>query len=259
MLKSLIYLFDDTPDNNFDDKKLNELIFYIREEFQEYYNFLDSKGLVTKAHNDKHLEIHLPNNTELISDFFNLLNEIDGTNSSMLDCIVPEEGACKVLSGDDWKELDKILDKTQVVFKELYDTFLLYGLYVVKFEKLELHTDHSFTNEFFQFLTHYSYATIAFEMSAIDQQKYDDYIETNYMRGLRHLERAVLDAYKVLVTIVLKNVGKCISLPSKLSREQYAVIIEARQYEVDSISNNIDVKIKKYKKFLAMFEKLPTL
>ena len=102
---------------------------------------------------------------------------------------------------------------------------------------------------FHQFFTHYSYSHYVY----INRDKYlykglsenniYNHINNNTYRSARHLERLILDVYKVATEAFIKQ-------NNILSTDEYRNLLKVRQNELNKISVDILDKVKQYKEFL---------
>ena len=90
--------------------------------------------------------------------------------------------------------------------------------------------------EYGNFIAHFSFAYQAY---ASEQLQGADYINTNLLRGKRHLERAVLDAYKIIFAN-LASTGKLLT-PVELSN-----LLDTRQAEINGLCNSFENKVCSY-------------
>jgi hypothetical protein len=227
---SLIYIFD----INYSKKEYYYLLDYTLNYQTKYLNLLEEKKFISQDNkNDFNESILKDNIRNKIKAFKNLLQDIDKTKTNLKKSFISN-------TEDALHKDDTILEN---IFKHYYNAFKLYEKVIINLEQgSHLHSANSFMNEFHQFFSHYSRSEYAY---AISQQEghnkklYNKYINDNFQRGIRHLERAVLDIYKIIIIILQKN--------NKINKSQYYKLFQARQFEIDNISNSLENRIEEYK------------
>ena len=267
--ETLIYLFDV---EQLDEKK-EELFLNRVYNFQlEYHKVLmikfkyaklqkknnlteGEKSLLKKLNSNykKHNQIvHISGiNYGQLDAMHSILSELDETTPNLVNNFKNFQSNKKFSNEEIEKKLNKYQSGLGKIFLEYYNAYENYQK-IVKIYKEEnnetknskgLHSSHTFVNEFFQFLTHYSYAYVAFNKQKKDE--YITYIIENQRKSIGHLERAVLDIYKIISVILDKN--------NKIDTDSYLNLLNIRQGEIDNISNNIHDKINLYKNFIEKY------
>jgi hypothetical protein len=121
------------------------------------------------------------------------------------------------------------------------DAYYKYSQLKKRFENQgSLHSPRPFMIEFLCFFTHYSFALLVHtECATLRYQTFPEYIVDNLDRAEKHLHRAVLDIYKVIVVVLHSN--------EELTWKGVKEVICARQEEINTTSGNLDERIAKYK------------
>jgi hypothetical protein len=237
ILKILIYIFDK---DNFDDNKLNKLVDIILNYQHDYFNLLVKLELANKKHIDSYHNIKNHPIIDKLTGLGALLHKIDKTKFNIFKNIDTSKKASNISSR-------KLTNSLKSNFKAYYEAYKEYEKIIdsISMEKKinHLHSANSFIAEFHQFFTHFSYAQLAqIKLIKDESNNFNYFIQTNYDRGIKHLQRATLDIYKVIIVILIKN--------KKLSSNDYLYLIEVRQFEINNISLSFNKKLKKYKSFL---------
>lgn len=230
ILKELIYILDD---NQFNSEKLSVLLSYIYDYQQEYYKKLCELKEPSSEQKEKYTSLCRESLETRIKIFFDLLVELDKTNSDLITNIESNKPQNAI-------DLSFNNEYLKTVFESYYNAYKIYESFIEKFEKDEtnvLHSANSFINEFHQFFSHYSYAMF---IIGYEKDEYNYFVNNNHDRAIKHLERATLDIYKVIVLLLVRN--------NKL-KDKYK-LLEVRQHELDNISNNIHSKVDEYQSLI---------
>ena len=103
---------------------------------------------------------------------------------------------------------------------------------------------------FNHFLTHVSFAYEVYRLlDTLDEKQRElaeNYINANLHRGLRHLERSILDIYKIILVHFV-----CNSDFFEIKQIDYEEILKIRQYEINKLSNSFEEKISMYHSFVS--------
>lgn len=238
ILKILIYILDS---KKFDGEKSRDLFSLVFDYQKDYYNLLIELGAVSDKQS-KQYNILLTSNTiqDKSKKLSLLLSNIDRTNFNIFENISINNEVVSINTSE--------LENTFTIYYKAYKQYEKI-ISKIKLEKKEitLHSANPFIAEFHQFFTHFSYAKIAIIKQTKDKHNnFDYFVQTNYDRGVKHLQRATLDIYKVIIVILIKN--------NKLSSTNKLKLIQARQFEINNISLSFDEKIKRYKLFLNKIE-----
>lgn len=235
ILKILIYILDS---KNFNGERIRDLFLLVFDYQKEYYNLLVKLGAVNDKQSEQYNTL-LTSNTiqDKSKKLSSLLNKIDRTEFNIFE---------NIKTNNEFVSTD-MSDKLVNNFKTYYKAYKKYEKTIndIKSEKKDsnLHSANPFIAEFHQFFTHFSYAKIAIMKQ--DKDKHDNFnyfVETNYDRGIKHLQRATLDIYKVIIVILIKN--------NKLTSANKLELIKTRQFEINNISLSFNKKINRYTSFL---------
>lgn len=256
ILKTLIYLFDE----EFSIEKQNDFYCHIADYQKLYFEKLISsvyKYETLKKSNqplDKvllsSLNKYIAKKDEILLDgvdldrletFHKLILKMDKTVPNLKDSFSQLTSNGKE---ENEEEQIKLIEES---FKNFYEAYKLYEktvnyiLETINNNENNLHSANPFINEFHQFLSHYSYYFLA-KINQSDSEEFKHYIYQNLRKAIGHLERSILDIYKVIVVIFNKN--------ELLTKDEYLHLITIRQNEIEQVSLAIEVRLKDYKEFV---------
>lgn len=230
-----IFIFND---DLFSDENLDFFLNMIFDYQIEYYQQLKLLTNVSKENEKEFQDIqrNFPLNEKII-ELKKLLDLIDGTECSFVKNISIEEENTNTIENQE-ELLEDIFEKYSVGFEKYAEIINKYSvLGDQERNKLKLHTSDTFINEFHQFLTHYSYAQFAWAKQEDDKHtNFTNFINKNVDRAIKHLERAVLDIYKIISVILMRN-------EKDFKKQKFKIITNARNFEICNISNSLEDKI----------------
>lgn len=238
----LIYIFDD---KSFMEDRLDFLFNNIYDYQLEYYEKLSELTAISSKQKTREQEIKRTLTLEnRIIEFKSILDEIDNTKCSFTTAIQKVTDDSYDIQGQE-KLLETIFDKYSIGFNKYAETVEKYKVVGDdERNKLNLHTSDTFINEFHQFFTHYSYAHFAWAKQEDDKHtSFTNFINKNVDRSIKHLERAVLDIYKIISVILMRN-------EKDFKKNQFVKITNARNFEICNISNSLEDKIEHFIKIV---------
>ena len=256
ILKALIYLFDE----EFNKEKQNDFYCHIADYQKLYfdklvssvYKYEDAKkgrtpqdknlvSILNKYISQKDTIFRNGIDLDRLDVFHKLLLKMDKTAPNL------KNSFSKLSSNGKEESEDKQIETIEENFKNFYEAYKLYEKtvnYILETKNNDennLHSANPFINEFHQFLSHYSYYFLA-KINQSNNEEFKHYIYQNLRKAIGHLERSILDIYKVIVVIFDKN--------GLLTKNEYLRLIEIRQSEIEQISLPIEDRLKDYKKFV---------
>jgi hypothetical protein len=238
-LATILEIFSNIAHNtNFTNRELEFFYDAIIDYQKEYINKLKLFGF--KIDDSRYNKIiHVDNLGERIKSLDSFISSIDGSKFDILNNM---EDSRLVRCNTDNNLFANL-------YIEYFKAYMCYTNIVKDFEynrvgkeSYILHTGNAFINEFHQCMTHYSYTFYANKYGNKYNKKYNSYINDNFNRAIRHLERAILDIYKVSISMLIKN-----SIPIT---SEYKNIIKVRTFEINRLGVPIHNKIDEYKKLL---------
>lgn len=256
MLKVLIYIFDE----EFNKEKQNDFYCHVADYQKLYfdklvssvYKYEDAKksrtsqdkvlvSTLNKYISQKYTIFRSGIDLDRLDTFHKLLLKMDKTAPNL------KNSFSKLTSNGKEESEDRQIETIEESFKNFYEAYKLYEKtvnYILETKnnnENNLHSANPFINEFHQFLSHYSYYFLA-KISQSDNEEFKHYIYQNLRKAIGHLERSILDIYKVIVVIFDKN--------KLLTKDEYLQLIKIRQSEIEQITLPIKERLNDYKNFV---------
>lgn len=238
LFEDIIFLFDE---KKYDDlyytniQKTTSLIqinYYqvIKQQFTDIGTNFPNKA------EDYFLTLDLENNVDemRLEKMEILLRKLDSSETFNVSKIKDEESSyCE----KEQEELYKRLNENIQSFVNIYQGYYLKAY--DKYKEKKLHAPTPFILEFFNFLTHYTYIVMYFKT----YNKFNKYMQKNLEKANGHLERGILDIFKITIIILDKN-------NQINTKENFQELLRLRQGEVNKISTPIDKRLSDYQGFI---------
>lgn len=208
---------------------------------QTSHDLQQCKRYIDMLESEEEIEKNLNTTTDAILSAQTFLNKLD---TAKID-FDPEKAIKNASTG---KDIDygafEMLLKYFLCAHQLCKKFFEVVKNVTEKESYKATSLRPYIIEFNQFLTHLSYAMIVDHHFDITQnQNAKNYYETNIYRGMRHLERAILDIYKISLTTMAVN-------SEMMLIKEKSQLLKVRSFELIHLSNSFFEKVNKYHNLL---------
>lgn len=175
--------------------------------------------------------------TETLKQTEQLINAVEGTTPIDLGAVC----GIQTLQTDD--DLDSLEQHIRYTLKQFFTAYDKYTSLVAKvqFDKWKggLQNMRPFMLEFYNFFSHYSLALLVDDLAQKQRKGNLKYVAENLGRAEKHLHRGVMDIYKTISIILLRN--------DRLNLTEFNKIINARHNETILISSTLDAQTAAYR------------